>query len=179
MSDTLTETLLSTEQLGAITPPKLVPVEALCLGVVDILKTRLINSVTVQYFPDKPAEFDFEGYDAAALVLYLGSQFDRQGLRGAQGIHQQIRLRVTLLVRLLHGHGGALGLLHDIRRSLQGVSVAGCTALVPTNEALNSEQQNVFSYDVDFETTLIAVPQDHARATGVLVPRNIQSNPRS
>lgn len=144
------------------------PVDALCDAAVERLKTRLPPRVIVEHFPDKPEQYDFEGYDAAALVIYDASRFDREGQLGAQGLRETLRLVVVLMVRSLRGSNGAYELLHDIRTALHGQSLAGCTGLIPTEIALESEASGVFRYHAAFEGSLPAVP---VKVSGVALPR--------
>ena len=146
-------------------PVRLSPIDAVCQAMVDRLKIRLPGKVMVEHFPDKPDQFDFEGYDAAALVIYDGSRFDEEGMLGAQGTRESLRLVVSLLVRELRGPTGAYELLHVIRAALQGTSFAGSTALRPIEAVLEREANNVFQYRLAFEGTIIAVPVKSATVT--------------
>ncbi len=146
--------------------PALSPIDAVCDAAVMRLKERLPGGVVVEHFPDKPEEYDFEGYDAAALVIYDKSTFGKEGLVGAQGTREEVRLVVVLLVRSLRGPGGAYRLLFDIRSALHGVSLAGMTGLRPVEVDLERQNENVFQYSVAFEGAIVAVP-----TPGVVLPR--------
>lgn len=146
-------------------PPPLSPVEAVCAAAVERLKTRLPGKVIVERFPDRPYDYDFEGYEAAALVLYDGSRFDAS----EQGLREELRLVVSLLVRGLDGENGAYALLADIRAALHGVSLAGSTALRPVEIALEREAQGVWQYRAAFAAAIVAVPVKSAR--GVALPQ--------
>lgn len=149
-------------------PPRPSPVEAMSDAAVARLAARLSGRVRIEAFPDKPEEFDFEGYDAAALVLYDGSRFDAAGALGEQGVREELRLVVALLVRSLHGDGGAYRLIHETRVALHGVSLAGSTALRPTEAALDRSDAGVWQYRLVFEAALVAVP---VKPAGVALPR--------
>ena len=149
--------------------PRPSPITALSDAVIARLKTRLPGRVRVEAFPDKPEEYDFEGYDAAALVLYDGSRFDAAGPLGEQGLRETQRLVVALLVRSLLGEGGAYRLIHEARVALHGVSLAGATALRPLEAALERSDAGVWQYRLVFEATLVAVPS--TSAPGVALPR--------
>lgn len=149
-------------------PPPLSPVEAVCAAAVERLKTRLPGKVIVERFPDRPDDYDFEGYEAAALVLYDGSRFDASGPLGEQGLREELRLVVSLLARGLDGENGAYALLADIRAALHGVSLAGSTALRPVEIALEREAQGVWQYRAAFAAVIVAVPVKSAR--GVALP---------
>lgn len=149
--------------------PRLSPIDAVCAAAVERLDGRLPGRVVVASFPDKPAEFDFEGHDAAALVLYDGSRFDAAGAPGAQGLSEELRLVVALLVRSLDGEGGAYRLIHEARLALHGVSLAGATGLRPVEVALDREHEGVWQYRLVFAGDIVAVPVKSAQ--GVALPR--------
>jgi hypothetical protein len=142
----------------------------ICDAAVERLKAGLSNRVRVEHFPDAPEEFDFEGDDAAALVLWNGDQFDQAGHRGEQGSRATVQLSVVLLVRSLRGTGGAYDLLEQIRLALQGESLAGSTALRPLRRELERQDNNIFQYRFDFEAGLVT--PGAARRAAVLMPRS-------
>lgn len=145
-------------------------IEALCAAVVDRLGQRLPPRVRVEHFPNKPAEFDFEGSDAAALVIYDGSRFAEAGPIGEQGVRETVRLAVVLLVRGLRGHEGAYALTRAVRSALHGQTLAGARALRPIEIELESEDEGVFRWRLAFETGLPAVPA-HAAQEAPLINR--------
>lgn len=148
-------------------PERASPIDALCQGIVERLKISLAPTVTIEHFPNKPDAYDFEGYNAAALVLYNSSRFDADGQRGAQSLHEDVVIEICLLVRELRGPTGAYSLLLDIRTSLHGASVAGSTGLRPDAIDLQSERDGVYQFQFKFECTLVSVP---VKTTGVALP---------
>lgn len=155
------------------TPAPAAPLDRLVNAVVDRLSTILMPSVQVVPFPDRPDEYDFEGYDAAALVLYQGSRFDGAGPLGQQGMSEDVRLVVALLVRSLRGDGGAHGLIHAVCQALQGQSMAGATALRPVEFDLHGQRQDgVFQYHLTFTATLKIPP---LRPSGVGIPHRFET----
>lgn len=139
-------------------PARLSPIEAMCEAAVDRLRIELPGKVTIDHFPDRAEQYDFEGYDAAALVLYGGSRFSGDGLLGAAGVDETPRLVVALLVRSLRGPSGAYELIQAIRLALQGASLAGSKALFPVEADLENQSENVFQYRLVFEGGLVAAP---------------------
>lgn len=150
-------------------PPRCAPIDAVSDALVARLKERLPNRVAVDIFPDKPADYDFEGMDAAALVLYDGSRFDASGPLGEQGLSEELRLVVSLLVRSLRGGNGAHALIQDVRAALHGASLAGSTALRPVEIALEREADGVWQYRLVFAAALVAVPSKPM--PGLALPR--------
>jgi hypothetical protein len=144
-------------------------IDAVCEAAVELLRAQISGRVIVDHFPDNPEQFDFEGYDAAALVLWNGDQFDAAGIRGEQGSRAAMQVSVVLLVRSLRGAGGAYELLEQIRLALQGESLAGSTALRPLRRELERQDEQVFQYRFDFEAGLVTT--GGARRAGVLMPR--------
>lgn len=149
--------------------PRPSPVDAVCEAAIERLKTRLPGKVMVEGFPDRPDDFDFEGFDAAALVIYDGSRFDASGPLGEQGLREELRLVVSLLTRGLNGDGGAYALIKDVRAALHGASLAGSTALAPIEIALEREAAGVWQYRLAFAATILAVPVKSS--LGVALPR--------
>lgn len=146
-------------------PPS--PIDAVADAMVVRLKQQLPGKITVEDFPDKPEEYDFEGYDAAALVLWDGSTFDQSGPAGEQGTREALRMCVALLVRSLRGPSGAYALKHAIQLALHGWSFAGTTGLRPVKADLERQGEGVFQYLLVFEGAIRAVP---TRPAGVSLP---------
>lgn len=147
-------------------------IDALCEAIVERLKIRLPGSIAVEHFPDKPDNYDFEGRNAAALVLYNGSRFDTAGQRGAQALAEEVQIEISLLVRSLRGPTGAYQLLHEIRTALHGQSLAGCTGMRPESAELQSENEGVYQFQFKFECTLVSVP---VKISGVALPHNFSA----
>lgn len=139
-------------------PPRPAPLDAVCDAAVAVLKAELPGNVFIDHFPDKPDQFDFEGHGAAALVLFGGSRFTGDGLRGFGAFNEALRLVVVLLVRSLRGPSGAYELINITRRALTGASLAGSQAAFPVEIDLESEHEQVFQYRLVFETGLVSAP---------------------
>lgn len=143
------------------------PIDAVADAMVERLKQRLPGKVQVEHFPDQPEEYDFEGFDAAALVLWDGSTFDQAGPSGEQGTREALRMAVALMVRSLRGPSGAYVLKHEIQTALHGFSFAGTTGLRPIKADLERQGEGVFQYLLVFEGAIRAVP---TRPAGVSLP---------
>jgi hypothetical protein len=143
------------------------PIDAVADAMVARLKEKLPGKVAVDHFPDKPEEYDFEGSDAAALVIWDGSTFDQAGVTGEQGTREALRMGVALLVRSLRGPSGAYALKHEIQLALHGWSFAGTTGLRPVKADLERQGEGVFQYLLVFEGAIRAVP---TRPAGVALP---------
>lgn len=141
-----------------LVPPS--AIDAVIDAVLARLRQALPPLAMIDHFPARPAEFDFEGYDAAVLVIYGGSSFS--------GPVEKLRLEVSVLVRRLAGDGGAYGLIGAVRLALAGASFAGATALRITDVALEAVDDGVAQYRVTAEAALPHSPQ---APRGVGVPR--------
>lgn len=161
--------------LENLAPPPSAPLDALIDAGLARLKETMPPRVIVDLFPDKPDEYDFEGYDAAALIIYEGSRFDQAGQRGAQGLVETVRVTVVLLVRSLKGRSGATQLLANIRQALHGQSLAGSTGLRPLEAELDRESAGVFQYRFSFECSLVAIP---VKTSGLALPRGFSTERR-
>ena len=132
--------------------------EVLTRAVVDRLAQKLPPRVHVARFPDKPAEFDFQGYDAAVLAIVTGGAFGQAPVAARAALRETVTVKTPILVRSLDGALGAPSLIEDVRLALQGVSLAGATAMQPLRWALDETSDGeVWRFDFEFETTLPAV----------------------
>jgi len=143
-------------------PERLSPIDAIVAAGVKRLADRLPPAVRVEAFPDKIEAFDFEGSDAAVLVIYDGGRFEEAGPVGGQGMRQTVRLAVVLLTRELRGPRGANGLIHEIATALAGESLAGSTGLRPIEAELEQESEGVWRHRVLFEARIPFIPSRRA-----------------
>lgn len=147
--------------------PRVSPIDAVIDEAVALLAIKLPPQVTVERFPDRPADYDFEGREAAVLIIYDGSRFDPTGLK------EELRLVATVLVRSLNGAHGAYALIHSVRTALHDQSLAGATGTRPTEIGLEAEAEGVFRWRLVFAASLPALP---GRAPRLAVPRGFQTD---
>lgn len=81
------------------------------LPVIDAVVARLkekLPGLSVEYFPEKPAEYRLNHPVGALLVSYAGSRFDKPDDIGAVIQPQTLQLCVTVVFRQLNGKRGPL-----------------------------------------------------------------------
>lgn len=137
-------------------------IEALTRAVLARLAEHMPPRVHVARFPDRPAAFDFQGYEAAVLVICTGGSFGASPTPSRAALRETINVRAPILVRSLDGALGAPALIEDVRIALQGMSLAGGTAMQPLRWALDEQSDGeVWRFDFEFSTTLPAVAGGH------------------
>lgn len=142
-----------------------VPIDGVVDAAVAVLALKLPPEVRVERFPDRPADYDFEGSEAAALVIYDGSRFDAGGSR------EELRLVVIVLARSLDGENGGYALIHSVRTALHDQSLDGASAARPVEVALEDEADGVFRWRIAFAANL---PVVSARTPRLSIPRGFQ-----
>lgn len=139
-------------------------------AIVGRLKDELSGSVKVEAFPADPAKYDFANLSAAALVHYVGSQY--QGAKGPVKIDQARRMQfaVVLLTRSLRGQNGAYMHLEDIRLGLQGAAFAGAGPAEIVRDELQSEHDGVWRWWVQIALPTPAVARDRRQPSPLMRP---------
>jgi Gp37 protein len=150
--------------------PRPAPVDGVVDAAIALLGLKLPPRVIVERFPDKPADYDFEGHDAAVLVIYDGSKFEPNGLR------EELRLVAIILVRSLDGQNGGYALIDEVRKALHDQSLAGATGTRPVEVQLEDEADGVFRWRVVFAANLMTAP---GRSQRLSIPRSFPSQDRS
>lgn len=136
-------------------------------AIVERLKERLPGRVgRIEPFPDKPSDFDFPAREGAAvLVHYAGADYGPTGdtPRHAYSPRRTMKWHIVVLVRSLRAaEGGRLGayeVLDEIRRALQGVSLAGATPMAPRREVLDEEKAGIWRWTLEFSASIPAIAE--------------------
>lgn len=117
-------------------------------AIIAALKEGIEGGVKVDNFPADVSTYDFAGLDAAALVHYKGSNFQRR--EGPADVNQNRRMNfaIVLLVRTLRGHSGAYHALEDIRLALQGQAFEGAGPAEIVSDALVSEVHGQWRWEI-------------------------------
>lgn len=139
-------------------------------ALIAALKAGVEGGVKVDNFPADVLTYDFAGLDAAALVHYKGSNF--QGREGPASPNQKRRMNfaIVLLVRTLRGHSGAYHALEDIRLAVQGVSFEGAGPAEIVSDALVSEVQGQWRWEIVIGLGAPAVARDARRPASLMHP---------
>jgi hypothetical protein len=139
-------------------------------AIVTALKAGVEGGVKVENFPADVLTYDFAGLDAAALVHYKGSNF--QGREGPANLNQNRRMNfaIVLLVRNLRGRSGAYHALEDIRLSVQGVAFEGAGPAEIVSDALISEVQGQWRWEIVIGLGAPAVARDARSPSPLMRP---------
>ncbi|EIA5671504.1 Gp37 family protein [Escherichia coli] len=131
------------------------------LPVIDAVVARLkekLPGLSVEYFPEKPAEYRLNHPVGALLVSYAGSRFDKPDDIGAVIQPQTLQLCVTVVFRQLNGKRGAIDVLDMLRRILGGYTPPDCRRRIwLTREVFIGEVNGLWQYALDFATESVFV----------------------
>ncbi|EIS6522254.1 Gp37 family protein [Escherichia coli] len=131
------------------------------LPVIDAVVARLkekLPGLSVEYFPEKPAEYRLNHPVGALLVSYAGSHFDKPDDIGAVIQPQTLQLCVTVVFRQLNGKRGGIDVLDMLRRILGGYTPPHCRRRIwLTREVFIGEVNGLWQYALDFATESVFV----------------------
>ncbi|WP_369951985.1 Gp37 family protein [Ralstonia syzygii] len=133
---------------------------ATTLEIIDALVQRLkakLPQLAVEYFPDKPADYRLNHPRGALLVSYLGSQFDKTVDVTYIAQPRTVKLSVTVILRQLHGRGGAVDVVDDVRRALIGWKPPDCRKVWAVSDKFLGETAGLWQYAVDLATQSMLV----------------------
>jgi hypothetical protein len=124
-----------------------------------------VPDLTVEFFPERPAEYRLNHPRGALLVSYLGSQF--AATRDATFIAQPrtVKFAVTVVLRQLNGRGGAIDVLDEVRRALVGFKPPDCRKVWAVSEKFLGETAGLWQYAVDFASEAMLLEDDEADST--------------
>lgn len=153
-------------------------IDALIAEIVTRLAEKLPPVLLVKRFPNNPEQFDFQGFEAAALVHYGGSDYASGA--PSSSLNRQVRIDIILLVRALHGDDthtiGLTDILDDVRLALQGETFAGARALMPQRDEFEEANSEVIRWRFSF-TTILPAMNGMRRPSGILsIPRQEPGN---
>lgn len=152
-------------------------------SIVARLLDRLPGRVTrIEAFPDRPEDYDFPNADkAACFVRYAKSDFSpaNGGPRAVYATHETLHFEVVSLTRALRradsGPIGAYELLDEIRRALQGRSVAGATPLMQRGRRLDGERNGVWRWISTFSCAAPAVAEGDFAPGYLIAPGGVEA----
>ncbi|MDO5940638.1 Gp37 family protein [Burkholderia cepacia] len=133
---------------------------ATTLQIIDALVQRLkvkLPQLAVEYFPDKPAEYRLNHPKGALLVSYLGSKFDPTVDVTYIAQPRTVKLSVTVILRQLHGRGGAVDVVDDVRRALIGWRPPDCRKVWAVSDKFLGETAGLWQYAVDLASESMLV----------------------
>ncbi len=125
-------------------------------AIVEKLQTDFSDFLT-QGFPDKPQDFTFLHPLGAILVHYRGGNYSNTNSLSYVTQEKKLDFSITLITRNLRSHNGAYEKLEQIKQSLAGFEIEGCSKLTPTKENFVSETNGIWQYEILFSLTTQSV----------------------
>lgn len=125
-------------------------------AVVQQLKVKL-PFLAVEYFPEKASDYRLNHPRGALLVSYSGSRYEATKDTGFVSQPRGLRLTVTVLVRQLHGRGGAVDVVDGVRRALLGWRAPDCRKAHIASDKFLGEVAGIWQYAVDFTAQSVVV----------------------
>ncbi|WP_028488089.1 Gp37 family protein [Thiothrix lacustris] len=112
--------------------------------------------ISVEPYPDRPADYSMIDPVGAALVVIPSSRYSPM-INGVQT--RTTRIVVTLLVRNLATHAGAYPLIDAVLATLQGWTPDDWQPVAAISEQFVTEDNGVWQYDLVFETSRLQITQ--------------------
>jgi Gp37 protein. len=128
--------------------------------IIDAVVKRLqvkLPWLAVEYFPEKAADYRLNHPRGALLVSYSGSRFEATRDAGFVSQPRGLRLTVTVLMRQLHGRGGAVDVVDGVRLALLGWRAPDCRKTHIASDKFLGEVAGIWQYAVDFTAQSVVV----------------------
>lgn len=127
-------------------------------AVITQLKAASLG-VTVEPYPDRPADYGLLDPVGAALVVIGSSRYSPAANQFGQ--ERRTRIVITLLMRNLRTHAGAYGLMDAVQEALLGwmPTGGGWQPLVAISDQFVAEEAGVWQYDMVFESSRYVMSQ--------------------
>ncbi|MBB2778380.1 UNVERIFIED_ORG: hypothetical protein HNP28_003727 [Comamonas terrigena] len=136
--------------------------------IIDAVVKRLqvkLPWLAVEYFPEKAADYRLNHPRGALLVSYSGSRYEATRDAGFVSQPRGLRLTVTVLMRQLHGRGGAVDVVDGVRLALLGWRAPDCRKAHIASDKFLGETAGIWQYAVEF-TAQSMVVEDAALDAG-------------
>lgn len=128
--------------------------------IIDAVVKRLqvkLPWLAVEYFPEKAADYRLNHPRGALLVSYSGSRYEATKDTGFVSQPRGLRLTVTVLMRQLHGRGGAVDVVDDVRLALLGWRAPDCRKAHIASDKFLGETAGIWQYAVEFTAQSMVV----------------------
>lgn len=139
-------------------------------AILTALRDGVSGSVKVDSFPADIKAYDFAGLNAAALVHYKGSRFKGRTGQASPNQTRGMSFAIVLLIRALRGDGGAYHALEDIRLATQGVSFEGAGPAEIVSDALVTEIEGQWRWEIVIALAAPAVARDRQSPSPLMRP---------
>jgi len=143
-------------------------------SVIDRLKVKCPKLEVVD-FPERPADYRLNHPKGALLVSFAGSRFTSSSATHAIIQERNITISVTVVVRQLNGHDGAIAVLDGARQALIGFKPESCVKKISAvSEKFIAETAGIWQYALDVQTTDMQIQDDEVTSDPFLT--HITSN---
>ncbi|WP_155238437.1 Gp37 family protein [Kingella kingae] len=142
--------------------------------IIDAVATHLqaaIPWVSVDVFPENPADYQFIHPVGAVLVGYQSSKFTKLESLGLIAQQRDVVLHLTVIGSHLHGDDGALAILDEVRLAIVGFKPPNCLPCDLLQERFLSEDAGAWQYELPVQTTTQQVQ--------VCQPENLPHSPHA
>ncbi|MDK4536454.1 Gp37 family protein [Kingella negevensis] len=123
--------------------------------IIDAVATHLqaaIPWVSVDVFPENPADYQFIHPVGAVLVGYQSSKFTKLESLGLIAQQRDVVLHLTVIGSHLHGDDGALAILDEVRLAIVGFKPPNCLPCSLLQERFLSEDAGAWQYELTVQT---------------------------
>lgn len=128
--------------------------------IIDAVVKRLqvkLPWLAVEYFPEKAAYYRLNHPHGALLVSYSGSRYEATKDTCFVSQPRGLRLTVTVLMRQLHGRGGAVDVVDGVRLALLGWRAPDCRKAHISSDKFLGETAGIWQYAVDLTAQSVVV----------------------
>lgn len=135
---------------------------ATTLEMLDAIEKRLkakLPALAVEYYPEKPEDYRLNHPRGALLVSYAGSQFGESVDAGCMVQPRKLTVSVTVLLRQLHGKGGAVDVMDLVRQALVGFRPPDCRKMRAAGDQFQGENAGIWQYVVSFSMGAMQVEE--------------------
>ena len=120
--------------------------------------TAALPELSVEFYPDNPAQYQLNHPIGAVLVRYPGSKYSKSLDTELPVLARTLSLEISLVCRSLNGEGGIYDWLEAVRLSLTGYVVPAFEPLTPVSDSFVAEDSGEWHWFFDFVTNTTALP---------------------
>jgi hypothetical protein len=117
------------------------------------------KSLQVVGFPEKPQEYILLHPVGAILVRYSGGSYSNSNEIWFISQDKKMEFAITIVARNLRSNNGIYEILDNVKTSLCGYKIDGCSKLIPTKEMFISENNGIWQYEISFTLTTPSVEE--------------------
>lgn len=127
-------------------------------SIVDQLASMVGTDLTVEFYPEKPANYRLNHANGALLVNYAKSNYPKHDDTAAIIKPRQMGFTVTIISRGLHDRYGAVPLVDWVLAMLSGYRPEHTDkTLAPVRDYFIQHQSGLWYYGVDFDVEAVHV----------------------